>query len=60
MEILPPVHEFGILTLTEGEAELRFAGGSVRLRAGDTCLLPCNGPELALVGSGAAALAMPS
>ena len=59
MELLPVVHEFGILTVTEGKMELRFAGGAVRMNAGDTCLLPCNGPELALVGHGAAALAMP-
>ena len=59
MEMLPAVHEFGILTVTEGEMELRFAGGSVRMDAGETCLLPCSGPQLALVGHGAAALAMP-
>ncbi len=59
MEMLPRMHEFGIITVTEGEMELRFAGGSVRMKAGETCLLPCNSPELALVGSGAAALAMP-
>ena len=60
IEMLPPVHEFGIITVTEGEMELRFAGGSVRMKAGETCLLPHNGPALALVGPGAAALAMPS
>ena len=60
MEMLPPVHEFGIITVTEGEMELRFAGGSVRMKAGETCLLPHNSPALALVGPGAAALAMPS
>ena len=59
MEMLPRMHEFGIITVTEGEMELRVAGGSVRMKAGETCLLPCNSPELALVGSGAAALAMP-
>ena len=59
VELLPPVHEFGILTVTEGQMELRFANGSVRMKAGDTCLLPCTSPELALVGPGAAALAMP-
>ena len=60
MEILPAVCEFGILTVTEGEMELRFAGGAVRMKAGETCLLPGNAPELALVGAGAAALAMPA
>ena len=39
--------------------ELRFAGGSVRMKAGETCLLPHNSPALAIVGHGAAALAMP-
>ena len=59
MEMLPAVHEFGILTVTEGEMELRFSGGVLPLKAGDTCLLPKNGPALALVGAGTAALAMP-
>ena len=58
--MLPAVHEFGILTVTEREMELRFAGGGmVAMKAGDTCLLAKNGPELALVGAGTAALAMP-
>ena len=60
IEMLPPVHEFGILTVTWGEMELRFAGGAIRMKAGETCLLPRNSPQLALVGHGAAALAMPS
>jgi len=60
METVPAVHEFGILTVTEGKLELRFAGGSIGMKAGDTCLLPRNSPELVLVGEGAAALAMPS
>jgi mannose-6-phosphate isomerase len=59
MELLPPLNGFGLITVTEGEMELRFAGGSVRMKTGETCLLPHNGPQLALVGSGAAALAMP-
>ena len=59
IEMLPAVQGFGILTVTEGEMELRFAGGSVRMKAGETCLIPCNSPELALVGPGTAALAMP-
>ena len=57
---LPAPHDFGILTLTEGEAEIRFAGGAVRMKAGDTCLLPKDGPEMALIGAGSAALAMPA
>ena len=59
MELLPAVREFGILTVIEGEMELRFSGGMVPMKAGDTCLLAKNGPEMALVGAGTAALAMP-
>ena len=59
LELLPAVHEFGILTVIEGEMELRFSGGMVSMKEGDTCLLAKNGPELALVGAGTAALAMP-
>ena len=60
LELLPAVHEFGILTVTEGEMELRFTGGFLKMKAGETCLLPCSGLRPALVGHGAAALAMPS
>ena len=56
---LPAVHGFGILTVTGGEMELRFAGGLLRMKAGQTCLLPKSAPALALAGSGTAALAMP-
>ncbi len=60
VEMLPPVSEFGILTATEGEMDLRFSGASMKMKAGETCLIPKNAPALALVGHGAAALAMPS
>ena len=60
MEILPPLNEFGILTVTEGELNLRFAGASMKLRRGETCILPKTAPELAVEGVGAAALAMPN
>ena len=60
IEMLPAVHEFGVIIVTEGITELRFAGGAVRMKAGETCLLPRNCPPMALVGPGAAALAMPS
>ena len=56
---LPAPRDFGILTVTEGDTELRFAGGAIRMKAGDTCLLPKDGPELALIGAGCAALALP-
>jgi mannose-6-phosphate isomerase len=60
VELLPAVSEFGILTITEGEMELRFNGVSMKMKAGETCLIPRNAPALALVGHGAAALAMPN
>ena len=60
VELLPTVSEFGILTITEGEMELRFNGVSMKMKAGETCLIPRNAPALALVGHGAAALAMPN
>ena len=60
MECLPPINGFGILTVTEGELELRFSGGYIRMKAGETCLLPNYAPVMALVGVGAAALAMPN
>ncbi len=56
---LPAPRDFGILTVTEGETELRFAGGAIRMKAGDTCLLPKDSPEMALIGTGSAALAVP-
>ena len=36
MVLLPQVEEFGILTVTEGETELRFPGASMKLKAGET------------------------
>ena len=56
---IPAPHDFGILTVTEGDTELRFAGGAIRMKAGDTCLLPKDAPEMALIGDGSAVLAMP-
>ena len=60
MEHLPDLNEFGFLTVTEGEMELRFAGGWIRMKAGDTCFLPKESPRMALIGVGTAALAMPN
>lgn len=59
IETLPELHEFGLLTVTEGELLLRWASASVKMKAGDTCLLARNSPELAVEGIGTAALAMP-
>ena len=60
LENLPELREFGTLTVTEGEMELRFAGGFIHMKAGDTCFLPKDSPRMALIGSGTAALAMPN
>ena len=59
IETLPPLNGFGILTVLEGEMCLRWAGASMKMKAGQTCILPHNAPETALEGIGAAALAMP-
>ncbi len=59
IETLPEISGFGILTVTEGELILRWAGSAIRMKAGETCLLAKNSPEMALEGIGAAALAMP-
>jgi len=57
---LPPLHEFGMLTLLEGHLTLRWEGGALSLRRGETCFLPTNAPEITLHGAGTAALSMPS
>ena len=56
---LPEIPDFGILTVTEGELNIRFAGALMKLKAGETCILPHGAPQMALEGIGAAALAMP-
>ncbi len=60
METLPKIETFGLLTVTEGKLILRWPGSSMKMNAGDTCLLAKNSPELAIEGNGTAALAMPS
>ena len=37
-----------------------FVRAAAFSEAGDTCLLPKDGPEMALIGAGSAALAMPA
>jgi mannose-6-phosphate isomerase len=59
IETLPEIQNFGLLTVTEGELRLRWAGSSMKMKAGETCLLAKNSPELAVEGIGTAALAMP-
>lgn len=56
---LPPIREFGLLTVLEGEPELCWEGQSINLRKGETVLLPCTVPALSMSGSGKAALSMP-
>ena len=61
MEQVPPLQQFGLLTVTEGKLALRWAGASMVLKAGDTCFLPNTiNNSLMLEGTGAAALAMPA
>ena len=59
-EMLPEIRAFGLLTVTEGELLLRWAGSAMKMKAGETCLLAKNSPELSVEGIGTAALAMPS
>ena len=60
IEPMPELHEFGLLTVTEGVIRLRWTGASMEMKAGETCLLAKNSPEMVIEGEGAAALAMPS
>ena len=60
VEMLPPVQEFGMLTVLRGELTLRWISGELRMKKGETCLLPKNAPpEMHLRGDGWAALSMP-
>ena len=59
-EWLPAIHDFGLLTVLEGHMELRWEGGSMRLRRGETCFLPAAAPDTYLAGLGCAALSMPA
>ena len=56
---VPPAGDFGILTALEGDLTLRWTGGSLPLRKGETALIPAAAPALTLTGHGRAALAMP-
>ena len=59
-EPLPPVNQFGLLTALRGEVCLRWKGGSLRMKKGDTCFLPRSVPAASLEGNGWAALSMPN
>lgn len=56
---LPAIDAFGLLTALDGEPELSWDGGGVKLRAGESYFLPHASPEMYLRGCGRAALAMP-
>ena len=57
--VLPPVHDFGMATVFEGQITLRWTNGRMKLRKGETCFLPRSVPEITLRGNGALAVAMP-
>ena len=59
-ERIPPLQNFGLFTVLEGELTLRWEGGCRKLKRGDTCFLPCSTPPLTAAGTGTAALAMPA
>jgi len=59
-EPLPPVQHFGFLTALGNEMTLTWKGGSLRLKEGETCLLPASAPGMTLEGDGWAALSMPT
>ena len=56
---LPPLRNFGLLTVLDGTPELCWEGGSAALQKGESLLLPCSSPALRLKGNGKAALSMP-
>ena len=57
---VPAVQDFGILTVIEGELTLWWQSGRMRIRTGETVLLPASVPSLTLKGIGIAALSMPA
>ena len=59
-EDLPEIREFGILTVLQGNLSLQWENGGMKLKEGETCLLPQSAPEMKLAGEGCAALAMPN
>ena len=58
--VLPEIHDFGMLTLLEGEMTLKWLSGSVKIQKGETFFLPASAPKMTLQGSGSAALSMPN
>ena len=56
---VPHIRDFGMLTVLDGELTLRWETGSRTAKPGDSLYIPCAAPELALEGTGRAALSMP-
>jgi len=59
MVTLPEIRDFAILTVTEGALNIRFSGASMKLKAGESAILPKNAAQMAVEGIGAAAMATP-
>ena len=59
-QLLPPVHDFGMITGLEGELRLSWEHGGMTLKKGETCFLPATCPALTLEGTGSAAVSMPA
>ena len=57
--VLPAVTAFGLLTALDGDLTVRFAGGQLTLRKGESAYIPHTAPVLTLHGRGRAALSMP-
>ncbi|MBR4080512.1 MAG: GNAT family N-acetyltransferase [Clostridia bacterium] len=56
---LPHAEDFAFLTALEADMTLRWEGGSMPVKKGQTVLIPAAAPALTLAGCGRAALAMP-
>ena len=56
---LPPVKHFGMITLLDGELTMTWAGGSAKMKKGETFFLPASVPEITVRGEGTAAVSMP-
>ena len=58
---LPPIYDFGMMTVLEGTITLRWSNGRMKLRKGETCFLPRTIPtDISLRGTGAAAVSLPT
>ena len=57
--VLPAVTAFGLLTALDSDLNVRFAGGQLTLRKGESAYIPHAAPVLTLHGKGRAALSMP-